>query len=508
MKILMETLENTKKWILANRKEFYIFLAILLLGAILRLYKIDGYMTFLGDEGRDAIVVRKLLVYGDPILIGPGTSIGNMYLGPLYYYLIAPSLLLANFSPVGPSVFVALLGVITIGFTYLVARQWFGKVAAVVASILYAISPTVIIYSRSSWNPNVMPFFALLCIYVIWKVWQEKKYNWLIVLGISFAFVLNSHYLGLVLVLVLGVFWFLTYLKNKDSRKSLLKNSLLGLAIFLFLMSPLVIFDIRHGGNNFRSIKTFFTQREQTVAFKPWNSAKNLWPVYQEYITRLPAGRNQSVGLVLSVVFIVFSIWLVFKKKLLASHYLLYAWLITATLGLAAYKQHIYDHYYGFFFPAPFLLTGVLVQKLTESKKKLFSFLGLVLVAGLIIANIFNSPLKSPPNMQLKRAQEVSKRVIELSEGKKINFALIAQSNYDTGYRYFLDLYKAKVVDIDPLDTKSTIQNYLFVVCEMPQEKCDPTHNPKAEVTNFGWTKIDGQWQEFGVTIYKLGHAR
>ena len=237
MKILTETLENAKKWILANRKEFYILLAILLLGAILRLYKIDGYMTFLGDEGRDAIVVRKLLVYGDPILIGPGTSIGNMYLGPLYYYLIAPSLLLANFSPVGPSVFVALLGVITIGFIYLVARQWFGKVAAVVASILYAISPTVIIYSRSSWNPNVMPFFALLCIYVIWKVWQEKKYNWLIVLGISFAFVLNSHYLGLVLALVLGVFWFLTYLKNKNSRKKLLKNSLLGLAIFLFLMS-------------------------------------------------------------------------------------------------------------------------------------------------------------------------------------------------------------------------------------------------------------------------------
>src|SRR3989338_7032675 len=93
-----------------NKTEVIFLIGILLLGAFLRLYKIDQYMTFLGDEGRDAIIVRRLLVNFDPILIGPGTSIGNMYLGPIYYYLIAPFLLLANFSPVGPSVFIALLG--------------------------------------------------------------------------------------------------------------------------------------------------------------------------------------------------------------------------------------------------------------------------------------------------------------------------------------------------------------------------------------------------------------
>ena len=34
--------------------------------------------------------------------------------------------------------------------------------AALIAATLYAISPTIIVYSRSSWNPNVMPFFSLL----------------------------------------------------------------------------------------------------------------------------------------------------------------------------------------------------------------------------------------------------------------------------------------------------------------------------------------------------------
>ena len=61
-------------------------IGILLLAAFFRLYKIADYMTFLGDEGRDVLIVRNLLTKADPILIGPGTSVGNMYLGPLYYY--------------------------------------------------------------------------------------------------------------------------------------------------------------------------------------------------------------------------------------------------------------------------------------------------------------------------------------------------------------------------------------------------------------------------------------
>ncbi len=157
-----------KKWIRNNRQETIALVLILLVGAFLRLYKIDQYMTFLGDEGRDVIIVRRLLVDGDLILIGPGTSIGNMYLGPLYYYMMAPALLLANFSPVGPAVQIALLGTATIFFVWYLARDWFGQLAALVASALYAIAPTIIVHSRFSWNPNIMPFFALLVIYSIW----------------------------------------------------------------------------------------------------------------------------------------------------------------------------------------------------------------------------------------------------------------------------------------------------------------------------------------------------
>ena len=195
-------------------------------------------MTFLGDEGRDVIIVRRIFTELHPPLIGPGTSVGNMYLGPLYYYMMALPLLVAGFSPVGPAVMVALLGIATIFFIWFAGRKWFGSFAGLVAGALYAVSPVPIIFSHSSWNPNIMPFFSLLCVYAVWKVWSENKLNWLIVLGISFAFVLQSHYLGLLLAPTLFLFWIIALVKQ-ESKKMFIQKSVLGIASFLLLMRSL-----------------------------------------------------------------------------------------------------------------------------------------------------------------------------------------------------------------------------------------------------------------------------
>ncbi|KKS00478.1 MAG: hypothetical protein UU51_C0006G0001, partial [Microgenomates group bacterium GW2011_GWC1_41_20] len=217
---IRNTFRKIKSWIKNNPTEFWILAAILLVGAFFRIFKIDQYMTFLGDEGRDVILVRRIFTELHPPLIGPGTSVGGMYLGPLYYYLMAIPLLIAGFSPVGPAVMVALLGVTTIAFIWWITRLWFGKLAGIIAATLYAISPTAIIFSHSSWNPNIMPFFALLSMYSIWKVWSQENTNWLPILGISLAFTLQSHYLGLLIIPTLIIFWLLALKKFRKKKLS------------------------------------------------------------------------------------------------------------------------------------------------------------------------------------------------------------------------------------------------------------------------------------------------
>jgi 4-amino-4-deoxy-L-arabinose transferase-like glycosyltransferase len=507
---------SIKSWIKQNPWDALILFLILVVGAFFRLYKIDQYMTFLGDEGRDAIIVRRLLVLRDPILIGPGTSIGNMYLGPLYYYMMAPALFLAGYSPVGPAVQIAILGVITIFMVWYFAHKWFGKWAAVIAAALYAISPTIIIYSRSSWNPNIMPFFSLLCIYSIWKVWQENKFNWLIVLGISYAFVLQSHYLGLLLAPTIFLFWLLTYFKIRNSKfeiRNYTKKSLLSLGIFLCLMSPLVIFDIRHGGRNFSAIYKFFSERQTTVSIRPWTAIPKAWPIITKINTRLVSGQNVLAGKIITGLVVGAFIFMLYlnkksKKPLLhIPYYLLLAWLGFAIIGLGLYKQEIYDHYYGFFFAAPFLLFGGLAQFYIQKYKKA-GFIVSIVVLLLIILNLKENPLRRSPNRLLERSQKIAAKIEEESGGKPFNLAVLAERNYEDGYQYFLEKDNYPVIDIDAQKLDKTITNQLFVVCEMAKEKCDPTHSPKAEVANFGWSKIESEWEIMGITIYKLVHTK
>ena len=505
-----------RNWIKQNPKEAIFLGVILLVGAFLRLYRISEYMTFLGDEGRDVIIVRRLLVNLDPILIGPGTSIGNMYLGPLYYYMMAPALALAGLSPVGPAVQIALLGVATVFFVWYIARKWFGRWGALIASSLYAISPTIIIYSRSSWNPNIMPFFALLSIWGTWKFWQEGKWKWLIIVGIALAFTLQSHYLALLLFPVIGFFWLLTFLKIRKTEgiRPFVRNTIYGIILFLVLMSPIVIFDARHGWRNFVAMRTFFIERQATVSARPWNAVPKIPKLSQSITTRVLAGKNETAGRLTLAAILVLAITVFVKRKSLdrkskAAFLLISVWIFVALVGLGNYKQEIYDHYFGFFFAAPFLLLGGLAEEITktERNKILIGTLSIGFIL-LTLANLYENPFRSQPNRQLQRSRVVADKIIEEARGERFNLAVLAERNYDDGYQYFLELKGVPVIDIDPQVADETITNQLFVVCELPKEKCDPTHSPKAEVANFGWSKVDKEWEAGGVLLYKLIHTK
>lgn len=506
----------------SHSKEFWLLIVTLLVGAFFRLYKIDEYMTFLGDEGRDAIIVRRLWTDFDPILIGPGTSIGNMYLGPHYYYLIAPFLLIFNFSPVGPSIMVALFGVATIYFVWHVVRAWSPvskngvHYGALAVSFLYAISPTVIKFSKSSWNPNIMPFFSLLAIYAIWKIFKGGGKLWFVTLTVSLVMVLNSHYLGLLIFPTIGIFWIFGILKqNSEDKIYYKKNTILSVLLFAILMSPLLIFDARHNWQNYDAIKTFFTVRQETVSIKPWNAIPNVGLILQNSTTSLMGVNNNNTGklmtLLLEIGIVIFSLKFLKSKKITKDEdwafLLVVLWLGFSLLGLGLYKQHIYDHYFGIFFTTPFILLGLFWQTIEIKKYTYFKIILFGLFLYLSFINLSKSPLKEYPNRQMQRAEDVAELISEKSYGEKMNLAVIAENNYEDGYQYFLEKNRLPVYDIDPLRYDETLADQLFVVCELAKAKCDPVNNPKAGIANFGWSKIDGEWEVSGVIVYKLVHA-
>jgi len=484
-----------------TRLEIILISLITLLCLGLRLYKIDQYMTFLGDEGRDVRVVRNLLS-GNLVFIGPQTSIGNMYLGPLYYYLIAPALALSGGNPVGPAVEVAFLGTLTVFLTWWFGRTWFGRSIGLIAALLFSLSPVAIIYSRSSWNPNPMPLFALLSIWGIWQVYRHQKFGYLSLVGIFMAFALQMHYLGLLLLPVLGIYWLLTLKStwsSKIERLSLIRNSLFGILVFLILMSPLALFDLKHDFMNLKAFQTFFSDRQTTINLNPGRSDRFL-PVLSQITTDMVLSRQAQYALVVGVTLILLTLFFLIKTKKKAPLILLLAWATFGFLGLSVYKQHVYAHYYGFIYPAIYFLVAFIIVRLWQTSLLSAKFVSLASLAILIYLSLAFSPLKEIPNNQLTRTREITSLIIKESGGKPFNFGLIAKQNYDESYRYFFELDGAKM-----FRGEEAITDQLFVVCE--DATCQPEGSPTYQVAIFGPSKTQKQWQVGGINIYRLTHT-
>lgn len=497
-------------WIKKNRIELLIFLAIVLIAAFMRFYKIDQYMTFLGDEGRDVLVVKKILTEGDIPLLGAPTSVGSMYNGPLYYYMMALVMAVVWLNPIAAASMVALIGIASVAIVYYLARHWFGKQAAIISATLFSLSPINIIYSRSSWNPNPAPFFALLAMLGMYKAHRTKNYLWMILVGASLAFAVQMHLLALILLPIFGVLWLYEIREKrlkKDHRKNFWKGLILAIIAFLFLMSPLVIFDFKYNFQNYRAFQTFFFgDRATTVNLNPFNSLERIIPIYSgNLVNRYIAGGQPWLTVLISFLLLVPVSSLFFQlikyRKLNWPLFALSVWLVGGIMGLSLYKQSVYDHYSSFLNPAMFLIFGSIIHLINslDSKKYTQILRGgfLLLTLFLVIANLQKNPLQYPPNRQLQRSQEVAKFVIAQSKNKPFNFALIAKSNYDAAYQFYLDLYGHK-----PEQVPFSITSQLFVVCEDPV--CEPIGHPKYEIAAFGWAKIEKEQNFSGVRVFKL----
>ena len=291
--------------------------------------------------------------------------------------------------------------------------------------------------------------------------------------------VLNSHYLGILLFVPIGIY--LWFSKKNILFKQYFVSSLL---LLILMLSPLLIFDFRHGWQNFQSFKKFVTIRQETVNIKPYKAIPNLWPLYTQINSSLILAKQNIYSPYLSILILISLIYYLRKSKLLI------IWIITGLFGLGLYKQHIYDHYFGFLFPAIFLSLG-LAFKLIGKKLSWLLFLFLLFI------NINHHPLLSEPNNQMWRTRQISEFITRQSQNQPFNLALLSDHNYDASYRYYLKN------DYYTLHDKITDQ--LFVICE--NSKCDVINNPLWEIAGFGWAKIDFTWDfPWGVKLFRLVH--
>ncbi|MGB9706551.1 MAG: ArnT family glycosyltransferase [Microgenomates group bacterium] len=480
--------------------ELVLVFLILLLASFLRFYRIADYMIFLGDEGRDVLIVKRMIVDRKFTLLGPIASIAPFHLGPFYYYLMVPFLWLFNLNPVGPAVMVALFGVATVFLIYLVGRDFFNYKVGLLASFFYAISPLVIVHSRSSWNPNVVPFFSLLVIYFVKKA-EEKKDSWwwLGIIGFLLGINLQLHYICVFLIAIVGIY-FLIFMPQR--KKVIFYFYLWGGFILGWL--PFLAFEVRHSFVNIKNLYWFLGSGQKIgVGGSFWGIVKD---VFVRSFNDLVVAKS-PVLLKMLIFSFVFLIWEIAKdRKNFKTYTLLLLWFFGGIFLFGFFKGTIYTYYLVFMFPAPFLIVGLILEKISKIKKVGWIIASLMFLV-LAWANIKSTPLKQTPNYQLKQTQKIARFILEKTAGEPFNLGLISDRNTDFAYRYFLEIWgkPAKVIEPPQADPeRKTVTSQLFVICE--KKDCQPIGHPLWEIAGFGMAKKEAEWEVEGIKVYKLIH--
>jgi 4-amino-4-deoxy-L-arabinose transferase-like glycosyltransferase len=510
-----------------KQKTTWILIGIVILAAFMRLYRISDYMTFLGDEGRD-VLIAKSIIEGNLTFLGPRSSAGDFFLGPAYYYMITPFLWLFKLDPVGPAVMVALVSVATVVLIYIVAKKFFDTRAALFAAALYAVSPLVLRYSHSSWNPNVLPFFALLMLYMTFKaIASARPWKYFLFSGFLLGINMQLHYLAIFLAIIMFLYIFFAewLMNNRIKLFETIKHYLLVLVGFLIGFSPFIAFEVRHGFPNTQAIfgfifKDTLTKQSEIGASYTGIITDVFFRIFARLLFDFPTPDKlmnfplltlQFWGLLAMILSIAAIVYLFLSKNKFVI-LLLGLWLFLSVIFFGFYKKEIYDYLFTFIFPLPFLLMGNLMSRIyglgAGSKRKYIGTVAsLILFIGMFSFLLSHHPFQNEPNRQRNQVKTIAEFVIDQTDNKPYNFALISGGNSDHAYRYYLEIlgHKPVVIDNDMNDPqRKTVTDQLLVVCE--DIPCKPLGNPLFDVAAFGRGAIVKDSNVSVVKVYRLIH--
>ncbi len=484
-------------------------------GAFLRLYNLDRALQFLGDQGRDALVVARMFKELDPVFIGPVTSVGNMYLGPVYYYFMAPFLWMTYPSPLGPQYAVALLSILTIWLVWRLGQKLIGREPAAIATLVYALSHLVVTHSRFSWNPNPVPLVSLLMLYSVFEAQKGKNQYW-IWAAVCFAILLQLHYVAGVTALAAGMVWLYRLLTIRVKSKqviSLLVYTALAIGVVAASFVPLILFDYKHGWINMSAF-TRLVSSEDNFAHLNDNSilpkiaqalqeshGRSMHILFEPYIGKVRWLNTVLVGLVfVALGWLLSGVRRVKTLRRAPGLPVIIVWLLAGIVGTSLYQHSVFDHYLGFVYPVTAFIYGVVLWFLW-STHSLGKAVTVVFLVGYIWFNMTHMRLKDA-GLTIYEMERISETIAERVPSETLyNIVLFSHSHdlYGMNYRYFLDSMTESLVR----EHNWTEAEILFVIDEERTGR-DVLSAPVHEIVTFPTKQPSEVFEVEGVQIIVL----
>lgn len=369
-------------------KRNYYLLFVFVLSLLFRITNLD-LIEFKADEGINLFLAsRPIFGHG----FAPGGTVSSLGVTnfPLVNYLLLPLAVITK-NPSNISFFIALLNSLSIVGFFIIVRKYYNPFIALTSSLLIALSPWAILFSRKIWAqdflfPLFIPFF--LSFHKI-MIDEDKKY-WFLYTASS-LFLIQIHQSALFFIFPLTAF--MLYQKAKVSLKYLaigLAAGLLPTLHFVLYQARTGCFDCKmilssservsdipslllflrpfqviHQGNFFPILGediVYFAQNFPLAYF-----SKYIY--YAEYIL-LPLGAFIFYRLFKRAGFIVFPVTLL-------------------PFIYAFFKLEPHIHYFIIIAPFLFLFLGTSFYYLFSNKNLFIKYLSIVMFLGIILVSLY-----------------------------------------------------------------------------------------------------------------------
>ncbi len=235
-----------------------VLILIFLLGLIIRFLYFPTNTYFGFDQARDAFIAKKI-ISGDPQLIGPSTSYGEvgLYHGVLYYYIITPIYFITSGNPFLLSAFLRIFNVFGVILIYFTVKAIFSSKSfdgslvekiGLLSALFFAISFEQSQFSLYMGNPSLASLSVMLTFLgLALTVFQKKGLGLTlaaVALGASMQLELTLTYLLVPVLIILAV-------NFKELKKVHFKYWIFALFGFLFSIASFIIAELKF---NFRGV--------------------------------------------------------------------------------------------------------------------------------------------------------------------------------------------------------------------------------------------------------------
>lgn len=308
-----------------------ILFAILTWAGILRFWKIQTLMMFIGDFGWYYLSAKDFLLNGKIPLVGIASSVPVFKQGALFTWLLAGALQLGDFNPVSGAYLTGILGVLAVWLTYRLASNWFGEKTGFLAALFAATSPLIVVHSRMPYHTAPIFLVTLLIARSASSIVKERAGHYFL-LGLWLTILYQFELSGFILLPIILIAFICQ--KVRPTKQDILRFGLGGIVG----LTPFIFWDIRQ------------TIPLQTVGFMIWAFIK-VGEGLLGLLGRTSVGNDlsQSVAYfvrlvypastIFALIFLTFSVTAFFyflkqnRRKLKFGHKFIFVWLLTALAG-------------------------------------------------------------------------------------------------------------------------------------------------------------------------------